>query len=132
MTFARFQKILVLFLLTASGFFGGWYFGKSGYIFEVRKNPPEIKILNRTPPRQSVDFDLFWEVWEIVRTQYLERPVDAKKMMYGALVGMVQSLGDPYTSFLPVNRGNRVVGGGVYDSRRGGNYRFAYFGTPRG
>ena len=117
MTFARFQKILVLFLLTASGFFGGWYFGKSGYIFEVRKNPPEIKILNRTPPRQSVDFDLFWEVWEIVRTQYLERPVDAKKMMYGALVGMVQSLGDPYTSFLPPVQNETVTNAinGVYE-----------------
>ncbi|MBU0650157.1 S41 family peptidase, partial [Patescibacteria group bacterium] len=32
---------------------------------------------------------------------YLNRPVDPQQMLYGAIGGMVESLGDPYTSFLP-------------------------------
>lgn len=99
--FVRFQKILTIILLICLGFYGGYYFGKSGYIFELRKNPPEVKIINQYPNNQTVDFGLFWEVWNLMDTMYLERPVDHQKMLYGAISGMVNALGDPYTSFLP-------------------------------
>ncbi len=97
----KFQLIFVTFLIAVGTFFAGYYFGKAGYLFELRKNPPEIKITNQYPGDQEVDFALFWEVWELVQSTYLERPVDGQAMMYGAIEGMVQSLGDPYTSFLP-------------------------------
>lgn len=100
-SFARFQKILTFILLICLGFYGGYYFGKSGYIFELRKNPPEVKIINQYPNNQTIDFGLFWEVWNLMDTMYLERPVDHQKMLYGAISGMVNALGDPYTSFLP-------------------------------
>ncbi len=89
-------------ILTSVGFFyGGYYFGKSGYIFELRKNPPKIEVRNQYPVNSEVDFALFWEVWDLVSSEYLERPVDPQKMIYGAISGMVSSLGDPYTSYLP-------------------------------
>lgn len=97
----KFQKNLVAFLLIVSAFFGGWYFGKRGYVFEIRKNPPQIEVINRSPADQKVDFALFWKIWNILKNEYLLRPVDGQKMLYGAIKGMVQSLGDPYTSFLP-------------------------------
>ena len=75
--------------------------GKSGYLFELRKNPPIVTVINQTPSNQDLDFSLFWEVWNMVGDDYLERPVDRKKMMYGAIQGMVNALGDPYTSYLP-------------------------------
>ncbi|OGC47565.1 hypothetical protein A2886_02125 [candidate division WWE3 bacterium RIFCSPHIGHO2_01_FULL_42_13] len=99
--FEKFQRFLITFLFVVAAFFGGWYFGKRGFIFEVRKNPPEIKILNQFPGDQTIDFDLFWQTWDLVASQYLLRPVDGQKMLYGAIQGMVSSLGDPYTSFLP-------------------------------
>jgi len=98
--FEKFQKFLIVALLLASGFYGGYYFGKRGFIFEVRKNPPEVKIINQYPATQKIDFSLFWEVWNMIDTSYLERPVDHQKMVYGAISGMVAALDDPYTSFL--------------------------------
>lgn len=99
--FEKFQKLVVILSIILASFFGGWYFGKRGFIFELRRNPPKIEVINRYPENQTIDFGLFWEVWDKVSADYLERPVDGQEMLYGAIQGMVNSLGDPYTSFLP-------------------------------
>lgn len=99
--FDKFQRLLITLLLAVSAFYGGYYFGKRGFVFEIRKNPPKIEVINKAPTDQEVDFSLFWKVWNLVTSEYLERPVDAQLMLYGAISGMVNSLGDPYTSFLP-------------------------------
>ncbi|OGD86507.1 hypothetical protein A2164_02405 [Candidatus Curtissbacteria bacterium RBG_13_35_7] len=68
-----------------------------------RKNiVPTINILNQSPAdTQNVDFSLFWEVFKILPEKYLDKSaVDGQKMLYGAISGMVRSLGDPYTAFL--------------------------------
>jgi len=98
---AKFQRLLITILIAISFFYGGYYYGKRGYEFEVKRNPPEIKVINKNPGDQVVDFSLFWEVWELVQQDYLDRPVDGQEMLYGAISGMVTSLGDPYTAFLP-------------------------------
>jgi carboxyl-terminal processing protease len=100
-TFNKFQIILVTLLLSISTFYGGYYVGKRGYLFELKRNPPKIEVINRFPQDQQVDFELFWQVWDLVGANYLERPVDPQKMLYGAIQGMVNALGDPYTSYLP-------------------------------
>ncbi len=117
MKFKKFQNILIIFLIAVGFFYGGYYFGKRGFVFEVRKNPPEIKVTNKLPPNGELDFSLFWEVWDMLNTTYLERPIDQKEMMYGAISGMVSSLGDPYTTFLPpeVNKGFMESMGGKYE-----------------
>lgn len=99
--FTKFQIILVTFLIGVSTFYGGYYLGKRGFTYEIKRNPPSIEVTNQFPPDQNIDFALFWEVWELLGNTYLERPVDGQKMMYGAIQGMVASLDDPYTSFLP-------------------------------
>ncbi|OGL78220.1 hypothetical protein A3E39_03120 [Candidatus Uhrbacteria bacterium RIFCSPHIGHO2_12_FULL_60_25] len=48
---------------------------------------------------EDVDFSLFWEVWNDLKDQYYEQPVDEKAMFYGALRGLAASLGDPYTNY---------------------------------
>lgn len=100
-SFEKFQRFLITVLVSAAFFYGGYYLGKSGYLIEVRKNPIKVEIKNQLPKNKDLDFSLFWEVWDIVSKDYLERPVDNQKMIYGAIQGMVGSLGDPYTSFLP-------------------------------
>jgi carboxyl-terminal processing protease len=116
--FERFQRTLLVILIGVGCFYGGYYFGKSGYIFELRKNPIPIEIKNQNPVSTSVDFKLFWDVWNDVNTTYLERPVDPQKMMYGAIQGMVASLGDPYTSFLPP-KVNEAVNGDLNGEYKG-------------
>jgi len=50
---------------------------------------------------QDVDFNLFWEVWDILEKEFVDRDkLSEKEMFYGAVRGMVSSLGDPYTVFM--------------------------------
>lgn len=91
--------------------------GKRGFIFEVRRNPPKIEVINQYPADKKIDFALFWNVWDLLNSTYLERPINPQKMVYGAISGMVESLGDPYTSFLPpdVNKSFGDALGGKYE-----------------
>lgn len=53
--------------------------------------------------RQSpvTDFTLFWNVWSSLEKKYVDKKkLDANKMYYGAIKGMVAALEDPYTFFL--------------------------------
>ncbi|MDD3711039.1 MAG: S41 family peptidase [Patescibacteria group bacterium] len=50
---------------------------------------------------QNVDFSLYFEVWEAIKNEYVNKgDFSEKKMFYGSLEGMVASLGDPYTEFM--------------------------------
>ena len=116
--FKKFQIFLLVLLVSGSTFFGGLYLGKRGYQVEVKKNPPKVEIINKAPDAEKVDFSLFWQAWDAVSADYLNRPVDSKKMLYGAIEGMVKSLGDPYTSFLPPEV-NQVVTNSLNGSYEG-------------
>ena len=69
--FDKFQRILISLLIAVSFFYGGYYMGKSGYLFEIRRNPPKVSVINRSPANEEVDFSLFWEVWDLVGQEYL-------------------------------------------------------------
>ncbi len=44
--------------------------------------------------------NLFWEVWDIVRQAYYGELPDMQTVIYGAIRGSLQTLGDEYTSFI--------------------------------
>lgn len=48
---------------------------------------------------QAVDFAPFWQIWNKVQTKSVHRPADEQQMFYGAIAGMVASLGDPYSVY---------------------------------
>ncbi len=53
----------------------------------------------------EIDFSLFWTVWEKMNSDYVDKSLlDPKKMVDGAISGMVASVGDPYTVYLPVQQ----------------------------
>jgi carboxyl-terminal processing protease len=53
-----------------------------------------------TPDKAEADFRVFWEVWNLVDSKfYTKEPLDYRKMTYGAIEGMLKSLGDDYTFF---------------------------------
>ncbi|HOV29885.1 MAG TPA: S41 family peptidase [Candidatus Dojkabacteria bacterium] len=59
------------------------------------------KIANSFGKREEVNMDMFWNVWDIVSTQYVDADkVDSQKMVTGAIKGMVNSFEDPATVFL--------------------------------
>ena len=45
-------------------------------------------------------FQSFYQAWNIIHTQYLEQPVDDIALIQGAIKGMMDSLGDPYTAYM--------------------------------
>lgn len=51
---------------------------------------------------EDIDFSLFWESYYALKENsvYKEKLDDSKNVIYGAISGMVKSLGDPYTVFL--------------------------------
>ncbi|MBI4133515.1 S41 family peptidase, partial [Candidatus Uhrbacteria bacterium] len=49
---------------------------------------------------RDVDFGLYWRVWNLLKDQYIDRPVSDTALFYGSLEGMVGALEDPYTVFL--------------------------------
>jgi carboxyl-terminal processing protease len=51
-----------------------------------------------TPDLQSL-FAPFWQSWTLVHEQYVNQPVDDTVLMRGAIHGMMDSLGDPHTSY---------------------------------
>jgi carboxyl-terminal processing protease len=51
-------------------------------------------------PDQQTRFKVFWETWGLLEREFYNRPaVDSQSMTYGAVKGLVESLGDPYTAF---------------------------------
>lgn len=49
---------------------------------------------------KDVDFGLYWKVWNLLKENYVDRPISDTQLFYGSLKGMVSSLDDPYTVFL--------------------------------
>ncbi len=71
-----------------------------------------------SPATVSVDFSLFWDVWQRLFRFYIDRAgIDTQKMVWGAISGMVNSLDDPYTAFLPPkeNKEFKEDLGGAFD-----------------
>lgn len=102
----RYSKIGVIFfslLAITLAFGGGLFLGtkQSGTanasIFEGRV----IDKPGRTGKGQDVDFNLFWDVWNAVKKEYVDAGVlTEKKLFYGALDGIVNATGDPYSVFM--------------------------------
>lgn len=58
-------------------------------------------IYSETTPNELEElFEPFWQSWDEVHQRYVEQPVDDETLMRGAISGMLESLGDPHTSYL--------------------------------
>lgn len=94
-------QIVLLLIIT---FFVGYYFGVTKVNFDWRNYKPQIRVLSKEPPPEltTVDFSQFWNVWAKLQSNYYDKTkIDPQKMLNGAISGMVQSLGDPFTLYLP-------------------------------
>jgi len=94
-TFVKYFFVIAIILLA---FGGGFYFGKSRAQIVPIEGVSNFE--NGMP--SNVDFSLFWNTWNILQEEYVNRGnMDVQKMVYGAISGMVKAVGDPYTVFLP-------------------------------
>lgn len=89
--------ILLACVILASGVWIGWNAGRN-----YPKNVVVSEATNIEPNASttSADFNTFWAAWEDIQDESLWVPsTTPQEMMYGAINGMVASLGDPYTEF---------------------------------
>ncbi len=93
--------ILLVSLLILSGGLG-YNLGQNQALSQKSSLPPSYSIINKNVSAQrTLDFSLFWTVWDKLNQTYFDRTaLDGQKMFYGAISGLVSSLGDPYTVFL--------------------------------
>jgi len=94
---------LHLLIIIAISALLGYYVGVSKVSFSWANYRPSVNITNReAPPSNHTDFSLFWTVLSKIEESYYDKKaLDTTKIVNGAISGMVQSLGDPYTLYLP-------------------------------
>lgn len=91
-----------LFLILLVGFAGGYI---TGVWDQARLSPQQaiqriINVSGSEVEDDSIDFGLYWDVWDEINDNYYEQPVEEKDMFYGSLMGLTASLKDPYSVFL--------------------------------
>lgn len=97
-------KSLQLVVLLIISVLIGYYFGVNNVKVSWKNYQPSLAVVNREAPAalSNVDFSTFWNVWQRLETNYFDKTkLDPTKMLNGAIEGMTQSLGDPYTVYLP-------------------------------
>lgn len=101
---SRLVKNLLIIGLALGIYLGGYAAGHGNLVFEQGWQP-KITSTELKKPRE-IDFSLFWEVWDLVRTKYAGE-LDNQQMVYDAINGALRSLDDPYTLFLPPDEAKR-------------------------
>lgn len=85
-----------MLLAIATGFAGGFWFEERSAV-----PSPLRDLINRDLGKpDAVDFGLFWQVYNSLHENYVESgKINTQELLYGAISGMVNSVGDPYTVF---------------------------------
>ena len=98
---------ILIYVSIAIFLFGSGYKYAEWKITKGARNQSNATFLNTENTKikdkdgKSIDFSLFWDTWALVENKYIDdTKLDPQKMYYGAIKGMVASLGDPYTFFL--------------------------------
>lgn len=81
----------------------GYVIGSYKVQLAWKEYKPLLGIESRNPPPGSkLDMALFYDVLNLVSKNYYDKTkLDSRKILYGAISGMVASFEDPYTAFFP-------------------------------
>ncbi|MBI3742369.1 MAG: PDZ domain-containing protein [Chloroflexi bacterium] len=97
-------------ILVGGAFLGG--FATSRQVF-----PPAPSPDGGAPAEWKTNIPVFWEAWKYVHQDFYKAPDDTE-LSYGAVYGMVESLGDQHTRFVDAKRA-QVVDAGLTGSFEG-------------
>lgn len=94
-----FQLLIVILISIGAGYLLGNY----RITTQWKNYKPIVAIRNQNPPPSTeLDMKLFYDIVDRINADYYDKgKIDGKKMVYGAVSGMLASLSDPYTSFFP-------------------------------
>ena len=109
---------LGVILVSVATFILGMTMGQKG-IFgggEATVNYRLTGLLQPEEKTEDLNFSLFWEIWDILETKYVDKDIDEKEMFLGAIQGMVSAIGDPATLFFSSGETEK------YDQIMAGNF----------
>lgn len=102
----RTMRVIVLVLVLALG----WQLG--AITQQQRQHEELTRVTNQQSPlsqsgaiannpEKEIQLDMFWKVWNLLLQNYIEPgKLQNKKLLYGAISGMVRAVDDPYTVFM--------------------------------
>ncbi len=100
--FRKYRALLALGTIIAIGaFLIGFHSGKTSVSTTI------IGLDNKTEGEPlNVDFSAFWKVWNLINEKYVPasttvKTINDQEKVWGAIQGLANSLGDPYTVFFP-------------------------------
>jgi carboxyl-terminal processing protease len=103
-TYAGTYLIIIFFIFSFGiGVSVGHTWNVKNQLTTVSSSADVANILNpdRLVNKSNVEFDQFWQVWDKIKNKYVKQSSDETKMLYGAIQGLVGSLGDPYSLYFP-------------------------------
>ena len=98
--YTKFYIALLALLVLGASFSTGVFYG---YV----NRPAVERVLNvagQQAPQalKQVDFNAFWDVWSRLEDKYVDKDkIDRQTLVQGAISGLVKSLKDPYSEYLP-------------------------------
>ncbi|MFH1289156.1 MAG: S41 family peptidase [Patescibacteria group bacterium] len=99
MTLKQVRTIIFGLILVVSSFGAGFFYAKKA--FSSEENSSLFTIDRKTSIGKEQGFSLFWDVWDRLEKDFLNKAaLVSKTMVNGAIKGMVASLDDPYTVYL--------------------------------
>src|ERR1035437_5347915 len=98
------NKTVQVFLIILITFFVGFFVGTLKVNLDWHNYKPILNVSGKEPPAGviNVDFNPFWTVWQSLQANYYDKSkLNQQAMLNGAISGMVNALGDPFTMYLP-------------------------------
>lgn len=108
----RLGVVLLILISLSTSFGSGVYYAYTNPIGQGDGNASSSdfklgKVVDKYKKRDlnnDVNFNLFWQVWDMLEKNYVNRDkLNEKEMLYGAIHGLVASTKDPYTIFMDPN-----------------------------
>jgi carboxyl-terminal processing protease len=101
---ATISIIISVTILVAGAFFIGF---KAGARFPQNIEITEVSGIN-SESNLSADFTVFWQAWDKIKKLHIsEEKISTQDKIYGAISGMIASLGDPYSQFFNPEDGKK-------------------------
>ena len=101
--FGQFVKFYLVLFLIFIAFILGLISGRQTYKVVSDSVDDSGQIYNKkaTPEflAKDINFNLFWDAWNIIESNYVKQPVSESQLFYGAIAGSVASLGDQHSVF---------------------------------
>lgn len=73
-------------------------FGSAGFTAPLPASEPLVQGEEDT---EDVDMSVFWEVWATLEDRFYYEVPSEEERVQGAIQGLIQSLDDPYTAYIP-------------------------------